>query len=210
MEEISKINKDSDPYVEDIYVTDINEVNGIYISDLQSFHVDYFDMMITTNNDFSSEYPTKYEELFTVTAFSFIEEYPIIAEYYDPSLFQIESSTVSLNDYDVDLKVEREVVGSNVEFTFFVDTEMYYDWEFQQVKIGESEEFNSSKAIYLPFYDTEEYNMSFDFVIQFNDLPQFGGETVFEYTFHIEQVIENEKTLFGEDGKYTMEIYKNG
>lgn len=111
-------------------------------------------------------------------------------------------ATLNIDDQDpIDLNVKYKLGDStNInEVLFYIDETSYYDYENQELVIGESQgKYDDKDGLMLP-WDTIVTG-TIDFEIQ-----TYDEEGEVKYTFDTSLPIGNEKELRGVGGKYTIE-----
>ncbi len=97
---------------------------------------------------------------------------------------------ISGKEYEIPIK-QRYDDGDIIIYT---DQHMYYDYENEQVKIGESTKYEVQEGIILPW--DKSVNGTIEFHIELNTFRNLD--------FYFEMPFGNEKVLRGDDGKYQI------
>ena len=201
----------------------------------------YINISLESRADFISEYPQRIDHLFTLKLE--IEKTDFIHRFYlpvTPSHFWL--STTGSNDNNIiffskkleyysfkndgiKIRAEKRVIPNDgneewelpykeIDFDFFIDSEMYYDSIKGETILGEGK--RSEKALLVPFNSesNEDRYLEFNFSlhVQYPLLKQeydrgyrTGRHWIVDFRF--KNKINNTKKLIGEEGKYHFANY---
>lgn len=135
----------------------------------------------------SYDYPTTTKDLLKVT-------YKADEEKLFPDIIESTSATVNIDGYPKDEFVLKKKYQNN-SIIFYIDEQMYYDYENENVELGYSSDgFINENGLVLPWDDKVSGTINFS----------FESETYQKYNFNIELKIGNENYLRGSNGKYEI------
>ncbi len=108
-------------------------------------------------------------------------------------------ATVDIEGYpQTDFKVKKRFEGNDA--ILYIDEQMYYDYDEQQVKVGTSGgKYIDETGLILPWDDIVSGTITFTMVVH----------SYQDYTFNFNLQIGNSKKLRGDDGKYEVREVTN-
>lgn len=103
--------------------------------------------------------------------------------------------SIEIEDYPIEtLPLKKRYDGDHL--IFYVDENMYYDYQNEEIIIGESNgKFENEKGLVLPWDKITNGNLNISFSVK----------TYKEYTFNVQMKIGNLNKLRGDGGKYEIE-----
>ncbi len=188
------------------------KISHLFTLSLTPTHLDWiyrFYLPLTSDNIWITSNRDSYESVDTI----FTEEIDYDLMENDGIKIRIEKSVVP-NDSE-EAKEKNELPYKQINFDFYVDSEMYYDSEKGITVIDSNDK--SEKALLVPFNSIykEDRRLTFDFTLMCEyplsyEQIQAGYDkgNLIVIDIHIDNELNNEKKLIGKEGKYHFANYK--
>lgn len=194
----------------------IEKANVQYRDDTFSARNWYYDVYLSTPQDYILDYPTAYTHIYTLTLKPKNRENVLLFEndikiYDNKELNDTDNEVIlnltvenddkfSVNDESMKVKVEQHLDKQTGIFTadFYMNSNMYYDYKTDTVRFGNDPNLGPTKQLPLTFYDTENKNRMFKFTFWLKI-----DNIVYELKYA--NLISYSYPLIGEEGKFNFE-----